>query len=397
MNLFEQQSGRRRRRQRLSTNFWKVVVCGAFLLELQLAFVWFHSDLDEATNSRSNRIVVEHVSDRTYEYAVNREPIFPHLVVADDNMQPEHDQIFAIENGRNKSIAMLLEAGVRQKDIQAIQETTNIPAWSQILQNYGEEPVILGLERCQAYRETVQPKHRFVAPAGIFSTGTNLFHKLLTENCKPHVYVKKNRFVTWQVPWGKHNPEFARGRYSPAITAHHNQSAVLPVVTVRHPYSWLESICIKYYNLIWEHDPDKCPKELALHRNVTAEFGVAPDTVYDSVIHAWRDWNAGYFEQQSYPMLIVRHEDLVFRPKAVVSKVCDCVGGMMQKEFSYQTKTAKTGPGHGDDRIDLLQAWTKYGQPLRKYRKKFNSLDWDVIDSVLKQDHGMMDAFHYPR
>jgi hypothetical protein len=414
---FEPKGQRQRRRRFLSTNFWKVVVCVAILLEVQLAVVWFSSDITSKDSNKNNnhhqRIVIEHVyeegeknfkglSEAEIQTYLHRKPLFGPLLTM-KNTTDDHDQsiIFTpdgseLENDRDKTIALLLKAGVSKKQIQDIQETNSIPPWSTIIHNYGKEPVILGLERCEAYRQSVKPKDRFVAPAGLFSTGTNLFHQLMSAHCKPHIHVRRP-FVTWQAPWGKHNPEFARERYAPEMTAHHNQTACLPVLTVRHPYTWLESICIKNYNLIWDHDFDQCPKELSLHRKVNAQFGVAPETVYDSVAHAWKEWNIPYLEQQYYPILIIRHEDLVFRPKEVISKVCECVGGVMEKEFSYQTETAKKGHGHGGDRTDLLKAWTKYGQPLRRYRKRFNQRDWKVINAVLDKDHGMMNALHYPR
>jgi hypothetical protein len=106
--------------------------------------------------------------------------------------------------------------------------TAQLPPWEQILDNYGAEPVILGLDRCQAYRDAVPPEQRMVGPAGLFSTGTNLFFTLMLFNCLPppiedlnstvdninatggrkHKYKPvtihmRKRFVQWQAPWGK--------------------------------------------------------------------------------------------------------------------------------------------------------------------------------------------------
>jgi hypothetical protein len=106
--------------------------------------------------------------------------------------------------------------------------TEQLPPWGQILENYGAEPVILGLDRCQAYRDAVPPEQRIVGPAGMFSTGTNLFFTLMLFNCLPppiedlnstvddieaaggrkHKYLPvtipmRKRFVQWQAPWGK--------------------------------------------------------------------------------------------------------------------------------------------------------------------------------------------------
>jgi hypothetical protein len=91
-------------------------------------------------------------------------------------------------------------------------------------------PVLLGLERCRAYRESVPPEMRSIGPAGMFSTGTNLLVHMLRENCiPPHPHhdaaggggersgprprprrfingtttTTTSRFHAWQVPWGK--------------------------------------------------------------------------------------------------------------------------------------------------------------------------------------------------
>lgn len=89
--------------------------------------------------------------------------------------------------------------------------TEHIPPWGQILENYGAEPVVLGLDRCQAYRDAVPPEQRIVAPAGMFSTGTNLLFALLLYNCLPppvkgmntNTIRNRKRFAAWQAPWGK--------------------------------------------------------------------------------------------------------------------------------------------------------------------------------------------------
>jgi hypothetical protein len=65
---------------------------------------------------------------------------------------------------------------------------TELPPWSQILDNFNsvtrdDEPVILGLEHCAAFREKTKPEHIGFGPAGLFSTGTNLINTLGRSNC----------------------------------------------------------------------------------------------------------------------------------------------------------------------------------------------------------------------
>jgi hypothetical protein len=110
---------------------------------------------------------------------------------------PDHP-VNASEMGINFTIQKLEEMGVSPDELQG-ENATEIPSWSQIINNYGEEPVILGLERCEAYRNSVAPADRTVGPAGLFSTGTNLIHSLVSHNClKPDGPRRRQPFHGWQ-------------------------------------------------------------------------------------------------------------------------------------------------------------------------------------------------------
>ncbi len=126
-----------------------------------------------------------------------------------------------------------------------------LPSWEQVLQVIGDKPRILGLETCRAYRETVPLKRRQVAPAGMFSTGTNLLQHLLKANCRASGRTQKG-FVGWQVNWGKHqSPRFRHiNHVTPSIR---NNSIVFPVVLVRNPWTWLQSMCRVRYSAHWFH------------------------------------------------------------------------------------------------------------------------------------------------
>jgi hypothetical protein len=122
---------------------------------------------------------------------------------------------------------------------------------------------------------------------------------------------------------------------------------------------------------------------------------------YDSLIHTWRDWNLAYLQQTDYPMLVVRMEDLVFRPREVIEQVCHCAGGRLRSDidpmqpFVYFAESANLGKGHGNHRSDLLSAIIRYGQPLTIFQKMFNELDWSIINETLDDDHGLSQALGY--
>jgi hypothetical protein len=100
-------------------------------------------------------------------------------------------------------------------------------------------------------------------------------------------------------------------------------------------------------------------------------------------------------------MLVVRFEDLVFRPKQVVEEVCHCVGGKVTSEvdekepFWYLQESANLGGGHGNHRSDLISAVIRYGQPLDFYQHMYAPYDWTVIRKVLAEDQGLTEALGY--
>lgn len=132
------------------------------------------------------------------------------------------------------------------------QEYEALPSWDQVKQRIGKEPRFIGLETCEEYRTKVPWMRRQVAPAGMFSTGTNLLQHLLRENCHDESKANSRRFVGWQVNWGKHqSPRFRHINYITRIVR--NNSFIFPVVLVRDPWTWLQSMCRVRYSAHWFH------------------------------------------------------------------------------------------------------------------------------------------------
>lgn len=96
-------------------------------------------------------------------------------------------------------------------------------------------PVVLGMESCEAYRNMVPPKERYTAAAGMFNTGTNALETHLRKNILRVDSV-------WQVPWGKHRMEWVRLKHVASGMKDRNQSQCLPIVIVRDPYHWMQSM-----------------------------------------------------------------------------------------------------------------------------------------------------------
>jgi len=123
--------------------------------------------------------------------------------------------------GVEKTFRVLEKLGISRDSLEK-NEFQDMPPWSQIIENFGggssissgndngdddddeRQPVILGLERCQAYRERVPPSKRTIGPAGLFSSGTNIIWNLLSQNCLPPKEMKhksQRAFTLYQVPW----------------------------------------------------------------------------------------------------------------------------------------------------------------------------------------------------
>jgi hypothetical protein len=96
-----------------------------------------------------------------------------------------------------------------------------------------DQPIVLGLETCQAFRDAIPQAERYVAPAGMFNTGTNALERHLTNNV---FGVQK----AWQVPWGKHRTESKRLHHAAVSLEGINQTAVLPIVVIRDPFFWMQ-------------------------------------------------------------------------------------------------------------------------------------------------------------
>lgn len=101
-----------------------------------------------------------------------------------------------LHKDRKETLKQLLQLGLDHSTI--LNDIESLPPWSSIVEQYGTQPVILGLETCAQYRQQVPLEHRWVAPSGLFHTGTNLIADLLTGTC--HFSSQKSIFK-FQVPW----------------------------------------------------------------------------------------------------------------------------------------------------------------------------------------------------
>jgi len=113
-----------------------------------------------------------------------------------------------------------------------------LPAWKQVTEIYGEDPIILGLDTCDRYRSLLSELNitkPMVRVAGLYNTGTNAFDQALDLNFE----ILEGHLRRHEVPWGKH----VEVKYRVNNTKNTKQlDLVLPVVLVRDAYQWMQSM-----------------------------------------------------------------------------------------------------------------------------------------------------------
>jgi len=292
----------------------------------------------------------------------------------------------------------------------------NLPSWSKVREVVGDGPVVLGLESCPRFRDIVPPLERMLGAAGMFNTGTNLVTHLLKKNCEiperrelhgPN-QSKESYGMRWQVPWGKHTPVKFRMLHSTQHAAAIKKEYVLPVVTIRHPYSWLGSMCKNSYAAKWPHKRDNCPhlkqgqRDTAPWNPVTVTYAEDRKDHHISAGHLWNDWYSYYLEGpkrrgggDDFPYVVVRMEDLIFYPQETTRTICECAGGKIRDDQPFQliTDSAKGDSKGHDASTGIYEAWIKYSQPNTKERYGFTDIDYR---SALKALNGtLMESFGY--
>jgi hypothetical protein len=252
----------------------------------------------------------------------------------------------AEESGKGPVLDVLLRAGTDMDET----IVKDLPTWESVTNMYGSEPVILGLETCQAFRSNVDLANRWIATGGMQNSGTNLMAELLGRNCylpfredDKESDKKENDpwyldGMLWQLPWGKHNPESWRLHHMSLSGGNlvPDQNQALPVIVVKDPYSWMGSMCRQEYVMRWSHTQAHCPnlvattpEELKMIETFGPEHSIPvlmwyqKDKPFDSLAHVWNDWYGEYHDAVStpskstsaskqYPPIMARYEDLLF-------------------------------------------------------------------------------------
>ena len=317
-------------------------------------------------------------------------------------LEPEDHESYDpnMDVGKEKIYEILEQAGVKKHDMD-LATRRKLPTWTKVQQLYGTEPKIYGLERCKAFTSNVDPAVSFFGIAGTFNSGTNLLAELLIQNCqitqRMQKYGEDQKGIRWQVPWGKHTPVEFREQHVTTTDRDVPLENSFPMITIRDPYRWMQSMCKHTYGAEWNHNKSTCP-------NVYDEDYKIPNRVrvkykssivwHKSLPAMWNDWYNHYFEQ-SFPRVFVRFEDLLFYGKNVTETLCLCGGGVPRRDYFVHVKSsAKLGTAeHGANKTGLLDALIQYGtDDGRLIGLTPKDLEW----SYKLLDPKLMYMFNYP-
>ena len=183
-----------------------------------------------------------------------------------------------------------------------------------------------------------------------------------------------------------------------------NQTAFLPVVVIKDPFTWMEAMCRHQYAASWrrpdkEHCPNlvpTTPEEIELLKDrktfkVDIEYFPTNITHHESLADLWNEWYGNWIDA-SFPRLIVRFEDLLFHAELVVGKVCECAGGkFFDGPFQYIQDSAKKGSAHKGSN-GLVKAIMKYGDKATRI-KKYHPKDLQYSKHNLQSE--IMTMFRY--
>lgn len=305
---------------------------------------------------RIDRVRLDDLTDLTDDYL---------LTLKQRHGDNDPSSLSAMQAGKQVLLDELHRSGVRDLDEATIQL---LPSWQEVAELYYPhtttalsnqtresgatycQPIIYGLDKCRAFAERHATNESFLATAGFYNTGTNA----LTYTLRANLYMPGNAMfhgILAQVPWHKH--WFISQRQSNSIPhlSNINLDRVLPIVTIRDPLSWAQSMCTQPYDVEWtatdKHKaPPKCPSLLgSASVRITKQTG---KTIYANLFDLWNAWYGAYLnaaQDDGLEFVMIRHEDLIYCPRQVVLALQACSGAAWttseDKSFVYVMDQAK--------------------------------------------------------
>jgi hypothetical protein len=153
--------------------------------------------------------------------------------------------------GKERILEIVLKSTTNgEKYVRSSKLCEKLPTWDEFTEQYGDEPIIYGLDSCDRYRYAISAEANNgvalePAPkvAGMFNTGTKILAKILNQNFKAF-----DDFRGYSIPGGDSVPahrkwqlHWKEGDYlSDTIVS--RLQFLLPIVIVRDPFRWFQAM-----------------------------------------------------------------------------------------------------------------------------------------------------------
>lgn len=327
----------------------------------------------------------------------------------DDDIFTQHRSGGTLED-KHEILELLRRVGITEVD----DETADLlPTWKDVTDLYGDlsadHPIYAaGLETCQRFRDTVPPGEAFLGTAGMFNSGTNALTYYLRANLKmpsvPHRDDSHHNGILTQVPWDKHYFASLRESNTADSFEAYSKEHVLPIVIIRDPLTWLHSMCATPYmvqSAARSSDERKQWQQACRHLTPGSDGISIPamtEKTWPSLLHLWNDWYREYLHDYKDPFLMVRFEDLLFRPRAVLDVIRECPGAVWAEEdaFTYVVDQSKWEHVrfHGPQ-SNMVSAMIKHGNAARRV-KGLTPHDLRAARDVLDPELMKIFGYHYP-
>jgi hypothetical protein len=292
-------------------------------------------------------------------------------------------------DGKKKLLGILARAG---KTNLSTKDCDALPRWSSFSELYGDNPVVLGLERCAMYR-TAQSRSGLDSNAVLVESLPHSGAAALVESLSRNI-------GNLTVKSGMSGEEKRFPRQGGFL--HTSSLPFLPLIVVRDPFRWMQLVCRVPYNANWTRGEEgRCPNfvpsaaermERRYSNMTTFHVEVTHDDLhkdtYASLVDLWTSYYRSYVEAD-FPRIIVRFEDLVFHAERVTELVSQCIGRPMLKSFEYPLPDQS-----------LLDEG-RYGRMLKLYASEEGRYSHLTIEDLLYQKFALspalMDLLHYKR
>jgi hypothetical protein len=305
--------------------------------------------------------------------------------------EPVHGKASKDSNNNKEPILQLLrDAGITEGiDI----PTQNmLPTWKEVQELYyqsTEGPIVIGT--C----DHIVLSKKLLGVAGLFNSGTNTLTYYLRANfVQPMFLNESHQGILTQVPWGKHWFQSLRHEHTVDFMASLDKSQVVPIVVIRDPYTWWQSMCESPYLVQWKDSRQSC-HTLNNLSSVYMPQMTGPQRVWPTLLHIWQDWYNDYV-QSKQPYLMIRFEDLIWKPRQTLQNIQTCTGASWKQDhFVYVVDRSKWEHVrfHGPQ-SNLISAMIKHGNKYRRIRN-LTRTDLQQAGSILDSDKALLQQFGY--